>query len=119
MPLSYRIRKRCTDIALSFIVAGVLLPFMPYIIYMIKRESPGPIFFKQARTGLNGKTFMMYKFRTMHVNKEADTKLDVDVRESIETFSMGIPEDYPEFHHYEELHWCMYMPTQDSFLHMV
>ncbi len=74
MPVSYRFWKRVMDIALSFIVAGVLLPFMPYIIYRIKRESPGPIFFKQARTGLNGKTFMMYKFRTMHVNKEADTK---------------------------------------------
>ncbi len=87
MSLSYRIRKRCIDIALSFIVAGVLLPFMPYIIYKIKRESPGPIFFKQARTGLNGKTFMMYKFRTMHVNKEADTKQAT--RDDVRKFPFG------------------------------
>jgi len=74
MSLSYRFMKRGIDIVLAIIVALVLLPFLPIIIYKIKRQSPGPIFFKQARTGLNGKTFMMYKFRTMHVNSEADTK---------------------------------------------
>ncbi len=70
----YRIFKRTTDIVLSIIVFLVLLPFMPIIIYKIKRQSPGPIFFKQERTGLDGKPFKMYKFRTMHVNKDADTK---------------------------------------------
>ncbi len=40
----------------------------------MKRQSPGPLLFTQERTGLNGKPFKMYKFRTMHVNKEADTK---------------------------------------------
>lgn len=74
MPLSFRFWKRTIDIALSIIVMLVLLPFLPIIVYKIKRQSPGPIFFKQERTGLNGKPFKMYKFRTMHVNKEADTK---------------------------------------------
>ncbi len=31
---------------------------------------------------------------------------------------MDIPEDYPEFHHYEDLHWCMDMLIQASFLYM-
>ncbi len=74
MSLSFRFWKRTIDIALSMIVMLVLLPFMPVIIYKIKRQSPGPIFFKQERTGLDGKPFQMYKFRTMHVNDEADTK---------------------------------------------
>ncbi len=74
MSLSFRFWKRTIDIALSIIVFLVLLPFLPVIVYKIKRQSPGPIFFKQERTGLNGKPFKMYKFRTMHVNKEADTK---------------------------------------------
>ncbi len=74
MSLSFRFWKRTIDIALSIIVMLVLLPFMPVIIYKIKRQSPGPIFFKQERTGLDGKPFKMWKFRTMHVNKEADTK---------------------------------------------
>ena len=39
----------------------------------IKLSSPGPIFFKQKRTGFRGKEFWCYKFRTMKVNKEADT----------------------------------------------
>ncbi len=34
-------------------------------------------------------------------------------------FSQGKPEDYPEFHHYENLHWCMDMGAKESFLHMV
>ncbi len=74
MSLSFRFWKRTIDIALSIIVLLVLLPFMPVIIYKIKRQSPGPIFFKQERTGLDGKPFKMWKFRTMHVNNEADTK---------------------------------------------
>ncbi len=74
MSLSFRFWKRTIDIALSIIVFLVLLPFLPVIVYKIKRQSPGPIFFKQERTGLNGKPFKMYKFRTMHVNNEADTK---------------------------------------------
>ena len=34
-------------------------------------------------------------------------------------FSQGIPEDYPEFKVFENLHWCLDMNAQESFLHMV
>ena len=44
------------------------LQFIPFLI--IKIQSPGPIFFRQARTGLNGDTFMCLKFRSMHVNRD-------------------------------------------------
>ncbi len=74
MPLSYRFFKRTIDIVLSIIVFLVLLPFLPVIAIVMKYQSPGPLLFSQERTGLNGKPFRMYKFRTMHVNKEADTK---------------------------------------------
>ncbi len=74
MSLSYRVFKRTIDITLSIIVFLVLLPFVPIFAVIMKWQSPGPLLFKQERTGLNGKPFMMYKFRTMHVNKEADTK---------------------------------------------
>jgi putative colanic acid biosynthesis UDP-glucose lipid carrier transferase len=50
-----------------------MLPFMPIVALIIKRQSPGPLFFRQERTGLNGETFYCYKFRSMHVNKDADT----------------------------------------------
>ena len=65
--------KRTFDIVMSLIVCVIMLPFIPLIAYLIKRQSPGPLFFKQERTGLNGKTFICLKFRSMHVNSQADT----------------------------------------------
>ena len=54
----------------------MLLLFYPvlYIVVgmLIKLSSPGPILFKQKRTGIYGKEFDCYKFRTMKVNKDAD-----------------------------------------------
>ena len=67
-----RMIKRLFDIVLSSIVLIFLLPFIPVIALIIKIQSPGSIFFKQERTGLNGKTFLCYKFRSMHVNDGAD-----------------------------------------------
>ena len=67
-----RILKRTFDIVFSlfFLIPTALM--FPFIWLIIKIQSPGPIFFKQARTGLDGKTFMMLKFRSMHVNADAD-----------------------------------------------
>ena len=70
--LGNRAAKRAFDITVSAIICLCLLPFLPIIAIIIKLQSPGPIFFKQARTGLSGKTFECYKFRSMHVNKDAD-----------------------------------------------
>ena len=67
-----RVEKRAFDIFVSSLVCICMLPFLPIIAIIIKMQSPGPLFFKQARTGLNGKTFQCYKFRSMHVNKESD-----------------------------------------------
>ncbi len=67
-----RLIKRIADVLLSIVFlipTGLLLPF---IVFMIKRQSPGPIFFRQERTGLDGRTFYCYKFRSMHVNNDAD-----------------------------------------------
>lgn len=64
--------KRSFDILISSCILLCVLPFIPIIALIIKIQSPGPIFFKQQRTGLNGHTFYCYKFRSMHVNKDAD-----------------------------------------------
>ena len=64
--------KRAFDIVFSVCVLIPLGLFIPIIALIIKRQSPGPIFFKQARTGMDGRTFMCYKFRSMHVNADAD-----------------------------------------------
>ena len=70
-----RFLKRAFDIVFSL---GVLLTIFPilYIVVgtLIKLSSPGPILFRQKRTGLYGRDFECYKFRTMRVNAEADTR---------------------------------------------
>lgn len=57
---------------MSLFTCLLMLPFIPIIALIIKWQSPGPIFFTQDRTGLNGKTFRCYKFRSMHINNDAD-----------------------------------------------
>ncbi len=72
MKQSNRIAKRLFDVVVSAFVLLCMLPFMPVIAFVIKKQSPGPIFFKQERTGLDGRNFCCYKFRSMHVNADAD-----------------------------------------------
>lgn len=47
------------------------LPFFPIVVLLIKFTSKGPIFFKQTRVGVNGRTFAVYKFRSMFTDAEA------------------------------------------------
>ncbi len=70
--MTNRALKRGFDIFVSGIICLCVLPFFPIIACIIKMQSPGPIFFRQARTGLNGNIFQCLKFRSMHVNKDAD-----------------------------------------------
>jgi len=70
--LMNKLIKRFFDIVLSLIFLIPTALMFPFILLIIKIQSPGPIFFKQKRTGLDGKEFEMLKFRSMHVNKDAD-----------------------------------------------
>ncbi|MCC7075419.1 MAG: sugar transferase [Deltaproteobacteria bacterium] len=63
--------KRMTDIVCSAFALVVLSPLLATVALMIKLESPGPIFFKQARVGLLGAHFNLLKFRSMVVNADA------------------------------------------------
>lgn len=64
--------KRGFDILVSVIALALTGLIFPFLYIIIKIQSPGPIFFRQLRTGLNGKDFVCYKFRSMHVNSDAD-----------------------------------------------
>jgi Undecaprenyl-phosphate glucose phosphotransferase len=65
--------KRAIDIGISAIaLAGLSLPFA-LIAYLIKRASPGPVFYTQERMGLDGKAFNVFKFRSMHEGAEDET----------------------------------------------
>jgi len=67
---SQYIQKRIIDFSLSLVLIILSFPIILYTIYKIKKESPGSIFFKQTRIGLNAKPFTCYKFRSMHMNCE-------------------------------------------------
>jgi Undecaprenyl-phosphate glucose phosphotransferase len=59
--------KRFFDFSLSSVALLTLLPLMLITALLIKLDSRGPVFFLQKRDGFNGKTFDIFKFRTMHV----------------------------------------------------
>lgn len=69
-----RLVKRLFDIVMSIPLLTLVAFAFPIIWIIIKVQSPGPIIFEQERTGLDGESFKMYKFRSMHVNEEADHK---------------------------------------------
>jgi len=57
--------KRLMDIVISFIMLAFTFPIILFAAIAIKLESKGPVFYKQERSGLNGKIFKIYKFRSM------------------------------------------------------
>ncbi len=69
--------KSFVDFFFSAIALLCATPIMLAISILIKLDSKGPVFFKQARVGLRGRQFYLYKFRTMVVNaEELRKKLD-------------------------------------------
>lgn len=66
----YSYVKRLFDISAVLIVLPFALPVMLIIAILIRLSGPGPIFFRQQRTGRGGHRFAMYKFRTMVPNAE-------------------------------------------------
>ena len=74
-----RILKRAMDIVISFLALLVSSPICAAIAIAIRADSPGPAIFCQPRAGENGKSFTMYKFRSMVVGAE---KLERDLVEN-------------------------------------
>ncbi len=65
--------KRTFDIIFSLIVIlGLLSWLTPLLAILIKLESPGPVFFKQGRPGIDEKEFSCWKFRSMRINKTTE-----------------------------------------------
>jgi sugar transferase (PEP-CTERM system associated) len=63
--------KRLVDLVVSLGFAVLLLPVMLAAAVAIRLDSRGPIFYSQERVGRNGRTFMIYKFRSMRADAEA------------------------------------------------
>ena len=63
--------KRAMDVAIAALVIVALVPIVPLVALLIWLEDRGPIFYRQERMGLDGKPFMIVKFRSMRVDAEA------------------------------------------------
>jgi lipopolysaccharide/colanic/teichoic acid biosynthesis glycosyltransferase len=83
------LQRRLFDIGIATIGLVVFSPLLALAALLIKLESPGPVFFRQKRVGKNGRTFEVYKFRSMKVAPtHAETVPEV---EDIETFKFRPP----------------------------
>lgn len=71
MPLWQKLVKKAFDYVMSLIAIVLFSPFFIIISIIIKLTSEGPIIFKQERVGKNGKSFEIYKFRTMYNDAES------------------------------------------------
>jgi exopolysaccharide biosynthesis polyprenyl glycosylphosphotransferase len=67
------ILKRSFDIVLSALILVICSPIFAIIALLIKLDSRDPVFFRQERVGLDGKSFQLMKFRTMRVDAEKET----------------------------------------------
>lgn len=62
--------KRIFDLLLTWIILVTFSPFFLLLMLAIKAGSPGPVFHRQIRLGKEGKPFVLYKFRSMHIGKD-------------------------------------------------
>jgi len=70
-----RFTKRVFDLIFSLLTIVFVLSWLyPIIAVLIKLSSKGPVLFKQSRSGVNNEEFLCYKFRSMTISEEADTK---------------------------------------------
>jgi exopolysaccharide biosynthesis polyprenyl glycosylphosphotransferase len=65
--------KRSLDLAIATPALAVLLPFLPLVALAIWLEDRGPVFYRQERMGLDGRSFEILKFRSMRIHAEATT----------------------------------------------
>jgi exopolysaccharide biosynthesis polyprenyl glycosylphosphotransferase len=63
---SSKLIKRCMDVAGSSVLLVLTAPLLVVIALLIRRDSPGPVLFRQTRLGIDMKPFTLLKFRTMH-----------------------------------------------------
>ena len=73
--------KALFDRSFALAVLILLLPLFLVLAVAIKFSSPGPVFFRQPRLGLNGKRFDVYKFRSMQPHQESSGQLTQATRD--------------------------------------
>jgi exopolysaccharide biosynthesis polyprenyl glycosylphosphotransferase len=71
--LSDRPAKRVLDLLVAFSLIVLLAPVLAAIAVLVRLDSRGPVLFRQTRTGLRGRPFAIFKFRTMRVLENGET----------------------------------------------
>jgi exopolysaccharide biosynthesis polyprenyl glycosylphosphotransferase len=72
--------KRAFDLVVSAVGLLVLSPLLALVALLVKLTSPGPVLFRQERVGMDGRTFVAYKFRTMYAHADDRPHREVAVR---------------------------------------
>jgi exopolysaccharide biosynthesis polyprenyl glycosylphosphotransferase len=67
-----RILKRTSDLTMSALAIALLFPLWLLIALLIKLDSKGPVFYTQERVGMDGRLFLLYKFRTMIAGADSE-----------------------------------------------
>jgi lipopolysaccharide/colanic/teichoic acid biosynthesis glycosyltransferase len=62
--------KRASDVVVALVALVLTAPLFALVALLIRRDSPGPAFFRQQRLGMNQREFTLYKFRTMRVDTD-------------------------------------------------
>ncbi|WP_294540660.1 undecaprenyl-phosphate glucose phosphotransferase [uncultured Rhodoblastus sp.] len=70
--LGERAAKRAFDIVVAATALVLLAPLLGLVALAIKLDSPGPVFFRQTRSGFNGRPFKIFKFRSMTVAEDGE-----------------------------------------------
>jgi exopolysaccharide biosynthesis polyprenyl glycosylphosphotransferase len=73
-----RVTKRAFDVLVSSLALALVSPVLVVLAVLVRRSSPGPIFFRQRRTGQRGQPIEVLKFRSMRVRDDADTRWVAD-----------------------------------------
>ena len=84
--------KRAADLIASALALIVLSPLMLALAILVRLTSPGPIFYRQIRCGLNGRRFTLYKFRSMVANAD-ELRPELEAFNEIEGFAFKMKND--------------------------
>jgi Undecaprenyl-phosphate glucose phosphotransferase len=76
-----RLAKRLLDVTVAAVALGLLTPLLLVVAVVIKLESKGPVIFRQRRHGFNGKSFVIYKLRTMKVQEDGGAVVQATKRD--------------------------------------
>lgn len=74
--------KRVFDVVCAALILILCAPFVVVMALLIKRDTAGPVLFRQQRVGKDGRTFLLYKFRTMYIETPAYALKPDDADES-------------------------------------